>query len=273
MLRRRSHAWALAASLLAFVTPGHEAGAAPPADGGRGANVARLRVEVDELAQRLRAQRSDVRDELAALRAEKAELERRVRLAEVRRRTLQTLQRQADDADRDLAAEADAWVGPARAAVDLVRAHVERGLPFAVADRLAALDAIAAELERAEPDVGRSVQRLWRFIEQEAAMTGEVSLSRQPVRIEGRGEAQLADVLRLGMAVMYVRTADETFAWAVPAAGGWRLERIEDPELEGVVRESFEAHEHNRGYGPIDLAIPAGLLALAADGEEVARAD
>lgn len=242
--------------------------AAPPSSpgpgGGRAGDVATLRVEVDELAQRLRARRGDVRDELAGMRAEKAELERRLRLAQVRQRTLQKLQARADEAADDLQDQAHAWVGPARRAIDVVRGYVQRSLPFATSDRLASLDEIAGQLDRAEPDVGRAMQRLWRFVEQEVAMTGEVSLSQQPVRLDGATRAQLADVLRLGMALMYVRTAEGELAWAVPHGEGldttWVLERIEDPQLEEAVEQLFEAHEQNRGYGPIDLAIPAGLL-------------
>lgn len=263
-IAQRSVSWSLCAGLLVTGV----ARAAPPetADNG-GGDVAALRVEVDELAQKLEGARADVRDDLSALRAERAELERRVRLARVRRKTLEELQTRQTERDATVRAEAARWIEPARAAVAITRAYVARSLPFARAERLAAVDRIGAELDRAEPDVGRAMQRLWRLLEEEAAMTTEVSLSRQPVTLEG--EAQLADVLRLGMAVMYVRTVEGQIAWAVPdasSAAAWRLELVRDPALEDTIWALFDAQERNRGFGPVTLAVPAGSLELATKG-------
>ena len=55
------------------------------------AEVATLRTEVDALANRLERGRIAVRDELASLRAERAELQRQIRLENVRRETLTRL--------------------------------------------------------------------------------------------------------------------------------------------------------------------------------------
>ena len=190
------------------------------------AELASLRAEVDTLAADVETERAAARDEIAALRAERAELERQVRAARARTKTLERLRSEATA--RAEAAEDDArrWAAPTRAAIAEARAYVERGLPFAKTQRLAVLDRLEKDLAAATPDYGRVVERLLRFVEEEEAMTGEVAYAKQ--RIELDGTPQIAEVLRLGLALMYVQTEDGTIAWATRTGDAWSLEI--DPE-------------------------------------------
>ncbi|MEM6296258.1 MAG: DUF3450 family protein [Myxococcota bacterium] len=219
------------------------------------ADLAALRAEVDTLAADVETERTAARDEIAALRAERAELERQVRAARARTKTLERLRSEAtaraDAADED----ARRWAAPTKAAIAEARAYVERGLPFASAQRLAVLDRLDKDLAAATPDYGLIVERLLRFVEEEEAMTGEVAYAKQ--RIELSGTPQIAEVLRLGLALMYVRTEDGTVAWAVRADGGWALRVVDDPALADVLRTRFDAAADNRALGPARILLPA----------------
>ncbi len=217
------------------------------------AELARLRADVDQLAADLEEERAAARDELAALRAERAELERQVRAARARKATLEKLRadatKRADEADED----ARRWAQPMQRAVEVTRAHVRASLPFATEARLAALDRSSRDLQAARPDYGRVLERLLRFIEEEEAMGGEVAYTQQRVEIDGA--AQIVRVLRLGLALLYVRTEDDRVGWAVQRTDAWDIEMLTGA-MADVVRARFDAAEDNRSLGLASIVVP-----------------
>jgi|GEM_PF-1482056 len=247
-VRRVGTAAACAAALLVGAPLAAQAAGVTMAD------LATLRTEVDQLAADLEAERTAARDELAALRSERAELERQVRAARTRKATLESLR--AEAAKRAEAADDDArrWAEPMAAAVAAARAHVEGGLPFATAARLEVLDRLDRDLRAATPDYGRILERLLRFVEEEHAMGGEVAYTQQ--RVELQGTPQIARVLRLGFALLYLRTEDDRVGWAVRRGDGWTIELLDGP-LADVVRARFDAAEDNRALGVAPLVLPA----------------
>lgn len=242
------------ASLLVLVVP-------LAAHAGPGSQeVVELRLEVEQLARTLDEHRGAAQAELAGLRTERAELQRQLRLARVRNRTLVRLEQQDAAADEARQAAVDEWSAPARAAVAAARLHVERSLPFATASRLETLDRIDAELAGAVVDVGRAMERLWRFVEEEAAMSREVTLARQQIAWSHAADVpRLCDVLRIGMALMYVRCDDGERGWARPGAEAWTIEAITEPTTAAVVDALFVAAEDNEIFAPQTLLVPAEL--------------
>ena len=240
----------LAASLavLALAVP-----AVAHAAGVTAADLARLRGEVDQLASDVEAERTAARDELAALRSERAELERQVRAARARKATLEALRneatKQAEAADED----ARRWAQPMALAVAAARTHVERGIPFARDARLKTLERLELDLQAATPDYGRVLERLLRFVEEEEAMAGEVAYTQQ--RLEVEGAPQIVRVLRLGLALLYFRTEDDRVGWAVRRPAGWDVALLNEP-LATTVRARFEAAENNETLGAAELLLP-----------------
>lgn len=220
--------------------------------------VVELRLAVAALAAELQASRAQTQSTLAALHSEKEQLERELRLARLRSATLDRVERERADQQAAQQAEATQWRDPAKAALGTVRAYVDRALPFSTAEREATLDRIEAELAGHRPDVARAMEHLWRFVEEEAGMTGEIGLHRQSIALDGSSEPQLVEVLRIGMAVLYFRMATGAVGWA-RYDDGWRFEVLEDPTLASSIRALFEAHEGNEIYGPVLLVVPAIL--------------
>ncbi len=218
--------------------------------------VASLRQEVDRLATELEDTRRQARDELSSLRAERAELERQVRLERVRAATLQELAREAQKAaealDRDLRED----LTPAREALSAARDYLRRALPFRLEERAAALDRVEADLTAG--DVARGMNRLWRFVQEEDAMGGEVSLTQQSAEL--RGKRRLVDVARIGMALLFYRAADGTVAHAVWRDDEWRVQPIESPAAKATIHALFAALEDNRRFGFHELLLPGDVV-------------
>ena len=238
-----------AAALLALPTV-----AAPPA-GEDAASLAALAADVDAAAVALADARTAARDELAALRSERAELARQVRAETARGKALDQMRREAEARGQAEDEAARRWHAPTLAAIAAARAHVEATLPFARGDRLAVLQRLDADLGAAVPDYARALERLLRFIEEEEAMGREIALTQQALTVEGH--EQIVDVVRLGMALMYVRTADGRVGWVRPEADG-AVELLAG-EAARVVAERFAAHDANEALGLVELVLPAAI--------------
>ena len=166
------------------------------------AEVATLRTEVDALANRLE-RRIAVRDELASLRAERAELQRQIRLENVRRETLTRLLEERTKSLDDQETQMLAHLPAIQRAIEYAKVYVQATMPFKREERLRVLAKIEKDLTLTHPDLGAALTRLWRFVEEEEAMSQEVGIAEHVIELDGK--RVLADVARIGMALMYFR--------------------------------------------------------------------
>ena len=221
---------------------------------GLAAKLVSLRREVETLNERQLDQRREDRERLAALRRERDTLAQRLRMAKVRRATLVKVadrrRRQAQTIEREVVD----WLAPARQSLLLTRRFVQRSLPFRREERLAALQRIEGRLLGSHPDPAQALTRLWRFIEEEAALAEDIGLSQQTISLRGR--RLLVEVARVGMALLYFKTAQGEVGWAVEEGGSWRFQVVEGRAAGGAIREFFDLLRKNRGYGLCRLLIP-----------------
>lgn len=242
--------WGLA-WVLAFAGSAHAA----PADD-RADRVSRLRIEVDDLAERLRDQRRRAQDDLAALHAERADLERQLRLEKIRAETLVRLAKERRDRAQGLEVGTDEWRGPIRESVAAAKTYVKASLPYKAADRMAQLERIERDLEGQHPDLSGALSRLWRFVEEEEALGRETGRAQQTVEVNG--ERRLVDVVHVSMALMYFSASDGRVGWARHVEDGWRFEWLEEPEAAEIVEALFDAFERNRVLGPQRVLVDRG---------------
>lgn len=228
-----------------------------PTSGGVAADIARVRTEIDDLAAQLETERIAARDELASLRAERADLERQVRAAKARKAALSAVREEAVAEAEARDTQTRQWDEPTQQAIAAARRYVERSLPFARAARLAALDRIERDLSAAQPDHARAVERIWRFVEEEEAMGREVAVGQQVIEIDD--EPQLVDVIRLSMALLYFRTQDGRYGWIFPTEGEWQQRLVTEPRLVEVIEGRFEASERSQVLGPSELLLPRAI--------------
>ncbi|MFO0631890.1 MAG: hypothetical protein U0168_03475 [Nannocystaceae bacterium] len=128
------------------------------------------------------------------------------------------------------------------------------------------------------------MQRLWRFVEEEAALGDEVALGRQALPL-GAGEPELCEVLRIGMAVARTRAVSGALAWSVREGDRWSWLPLPDARASAVVttcstpsrstaasaRDVAAARGH--GGGPVIATWLALALASAPPSLEAARRD
>lgn len=234
---------------------------APSEEAALAASVSELRVRIDGLAEELEAERRRARDALSALRLERAELQRQLRLEQIRHRTFDRLDQERARRTEALEARTDAVSEPLAQALDIARSHLQQTLPFARAARTQQLDALQERLFELQPGVADVFARLWRFVEEEAALTKEAGVSEQTVFLGE--ERRLVEVARLSMALLYLRSSDGRVGWARKRPGGWRLEWVDEGSLIARAIEAiFEAFKGNRTFGPLRLPLPIAPGAL-----------
>jgi len=249
--------------LLANLVPAGARAEAP----GLGRKLARLRAEVDALEVRLERVRSRARTERQSLETQQGDLEVLLRKEQVRRETLNRLRARQVAERRKAEARTAELHAPARDAAGRLERHVRSTLPFHRAERLAAVQEIADGLERAGCDPANALSRLWQLVEDELKLTAEAGLHRQVVELGG--ERVLAEVARLGMAMLYFRTEDGQYGWAVPRDGDWVFETLVDPHRVEAVELLFEALRKQIRKGYFELPLTASPVA----GFEVRHAD
>ena len=224
-------------------------------DGGdsRAAELASLRREVETLSTDLALKKDDVRARLKAIEAQKAEVQ-----VQLRREELRLAQVEGEAASRRAAvaenATRGATLGPAvLAAAETLRRHVESGLPYHRADRLAELERLLAQLAAGDLGAEAATARLWAFGEDELRLARESGLDRQVVSIGG--SEVLADVARLGMAGMYCRTDAGLAGVARRISGAWSWVALTERDDIRAVESLFEKFKHGVRSG--DFLLPA----------------
>jgi hypothetical protein len=218
--------------------------------------LAELRGEVETLSDQLSARKSDLQEQLRSYSRQKSELELEIQREDTRVQKMQ----QAIAAKR---AEAEAQraagekVGPAfERHVVSVREYVQGTLPFRTKERLAELDKIEEQFKSGLLPPQRALNRLWSFVEDEMRMTRESGLFSQPVIVEGK--EQLADIVRVGMIMMYYRTPDGQYGHAIKEGSGWSYKTIESDDGKKQVQNLFETFKKQIrvGYFTLPNALP-----------------
>lgn len=227
--------------------------------------VVRLRRNVEELSASLREDRATGRTELVALVSEKEDLKRQVRLERVRHETLAALSRERDLAAAGLQTRLTSWIESARQSVASAVAMVNATAPVHRGQRLATLERIAIGLAGPRPDVSLAFERLWRFLEEEEALSREIAIDQQVFDVDG--QKRVLDVARIGLSAMYVRHDDGFVGivhWSAPDAPAGAetplvvVERAADKRKESAIRDIFDAVR--RGKRETHLLLPAAVL-------------
>ncbi len=218
--------------------------------------LAQLRSDVEGLSNELGASGEEMRLNLRSAASQKAELEMEMRREELRLLQLRDsrLRQKAK-----LAAQLEsrqALVPSLKKSIGAVREAVRRGLPFRLRERQDELDRLEKQMEDGLLTPAMAMARLWNKVEDELRMAGESGLYSQVVEVGGQN--LLADVVRLGMVMLFFSTRDGRYGAAVKENLGWRFKVFggdASNELAAALFESFR-----KGIRTGFFEIPAGFL-------------
>jgi hypothetical protein len=136
------------------------------------------------------------------------------------------------------------------------RAYVQTTLPFRTSDRVAELEKLEGQYRSGLLSAPKAVGRLWAFMEDEFRLTRENGVYQQTIIVDG--EPQLAEVVRIGMVMLYFRVGEDTVGRAVQKDGTWSYETFKSSEEEKAVISLFQSFKKQirAGYFEIPNALP-----------------
>jgi hypothetical protein len=222
------------------------------------ARLAALRAEVEDLSERLTAEKSDARHELQALARQQADLQLELDREQVRIDKLRAaLANKRDHIEQTSTAEND--LSPVYdAATAGLRAYIERSLPFRRDERLAEITKIDDQLRTGVLTYPRALTRLWGLIEDELRLTRESGGYRQTVTIDG--SEVLAEVVRVGMVMLFFKTDDGALGYARRTDAGWVFVRAASAEERTQIRTLFDSLQKQIRVGA--FVLPGALSAV-----------
>ncbi|MCB9727534.1 MAG: DUF3450 family protein [Deltaproteobacteria bacterium] len=221
------------------------------------AELARLRAEVETLSGSIQTELDERRMRLRGLQAQRTELD-----LELQRESMRLTQvKQRIEAQRVAVAQAKAAreaVGPAIGrALTTVRQAVATGLPYRVAEREAELTTLQERLDEGLLTPGAVLARLWERVEDELRLARTSGLDRQVLAVDGT--ESLADVIHVGMVMLYFRLADGRFGRVVREGLGWRNEVLGGERERAELAVLFDAFDKRirSGWFELPSALPA----------------
>ena len=228
---------------------------APATPGALAESLIKLRSEVEQLNGDVELQRQEARTNLAALSAQKAELQAQVQRAELNARKLREdlAKRQAEASEAGVAG--DALKPVLLAAIEELRTRIATGLPFKQAERLAQLDDLKRQVESGTLPTPRAANRLWAAYEDEFRVTRENGIHSQTITLDGA--EVLVDVAKVGSMMLFFRAPDGRVGIARRQGNDWRFEAISDEGGQKQVLAYFDALGKQIRQGWFEL--PNGL--------------
>ncbi len=220
--------------------------------------LARLRSEVEGLAEQLDAEREAQRARLRSLATRKADLEMELQREQMRLDQLRQARARQRTRVEQTEQRKEALRPAVLAAIAAVRRAVRAGLPFKVHERAAELDQLQRQLAQGALTTPTALTRLWGKIEDELRLARENGLYRQVIPI-GHEEV-LAEVARVGMVLLYFRTQDGRIGRALQTAEGWTYELLPSEDDQRRVLALFDAFKKRirSGLFQLPVALPAG---------------
>ena len=215
-----------------------------------------LRGEVEQLSADLDESKARTRDQLRSLARQKADLESQVQREKLRikqlRQTLDT-QRERLAATSELGDNLSPIV---RRAIGNLKEAVAGGMPFKNHERLGELKELEDKLANGTLEPGKALARLWAFVEDELRLTRESGLYRQTIALDGK--EMLADVARVGMVMLFFKTADDRTGIAVPGRASWEYTVTDDPDTRDRILQFFDSlkKQIRQGYFTLPFRRP-----------------
>lgn len=219
-----------------------------------------LRGDVEGISSELAEEKTEMQDQLRTYARQKSELtleldREKIRLQKLRMAVAQK-QKEVEAQNRRFKDLLPIFESTA----STLRTYIESALPFRREERLGELDKLGENLKAGLISPPKAVVRLWGMVEDELQMTKDTGMFRQTIQVGG--QEQLADVVRLGMVMLYYRTAEGQVGHAYKAGNAWGYREIETPDDIAMVENIFDSFKKQVRVGLFQLPNPAATEEL-----------
>lgn len=197
-----------------------------------------LRGEVEALSAEIGEKQTAYRAQLQGFARQEADLSLESRRGQTEITKLRVSLKTARDQNAARASASEVLDTTLSESLSLTERYVSESLPFKRKARLDALSKIRQKRHEKTLTSAQALNRLWAFLEDELRMQRESVLYRQEITIEG--QTVLADVLRVGMVMMFYRLKASDVGFAHRTEDGWVYASSDDPEEIKQIELAFD---------------------------------
>jgi hypothetical protein len=201
--------------------------------------LAALRAEVEELSEELTVAKTETRNQIQSLARQKSDLQMELEREQLRLAKLRDALEDKRETIVETSSEGEDLEPVFESALAAMRGYVSTSLPFRRDERLAELDKIQDQLETGLLTYPRALARLWSFIEDELRMTRENAMFQQTVVLGD--QEHLADVVRVGMVMLFFKTDDGRVGYTRKTPEGWVFAQELDSDRRKQIRNLFDS--------------------------------
>jgi tRNA/tmRNA/rRNA uracil-C5-methylase (TrmA/RlmC/RlmD family) len=121
----------------------------------------------------------------------------------------------------------------------MLEKNIRTGIPFKVAERLAALEKIKSDFKAEFITDERALALLWASYEDNIRLTSEIGLFKQKINIDGQDV--LAQVAKIGSVMLFFATPDDRVGYAVKDVNGYTYKTVDGKEKRESIVALFDA--------------------------------
>lgn len=217
-----------------------------------------LRGEVEALSAELGEKQATYRAELQGYSRQEADLSLEARRGETTMAKLRLAIETIRKKNAEVKTASEVLDPVLERGLNLMEGYVLKSLPFKTKARLNALSEIREKKKNHSLSTDQAINRLWAFVEDEMRMQRESVVYRQEIDFEG--QLVLADVLRVGMVVMFFRLPNQGVGVVQPSEAGWRYVSADDPKIAQQIDVAFEQFAKQVRVGTFSLPIKMSHL-------------
>lgn len=201
-----------------------------------------LRGDVQALNSQLQEAKEQHKSRMSSLEQQRGELQAERNREQLRIKKLEDTLAENRERAKQAGVGSEALKPVVLEAIAQRRQKIGAQIPFKVDERVAELDDIERQLKTDVLTPHKAANRIWSFYEDEIALASENGIYRQTIVLDG--EERLTDVARVGTMMMFFRTAEGRYGYAVrDGQDDWRYEYTADAESEDRVAGLFDAME------------------------------
>ncbi len=196
--------------------------------------LAAMRAEVEGLSEELAEAKEDARSEVQLLARQTADLQLELDRENVRAAKLRSVLQEKKLRIAESEGRGDDLAPIFTSGVGQLRRYVLASMPFRHAERLGELAKLEEQQRSGALSYGKAVVRLWSFVEDELRMSRESGVFQQTIAVDG--EDKLAQVVRVGMVMLYFQTSDGKTGYATRAGGKWQFTASKGEESKQIAK-------------------------------------
>lgn len=202
-------------------------------------SLMKLRAEVETLNSQISDEKDAYKSQMRSLTAQKSELEgilsrKELKLKEIHKE-LTTVQAKITKASKNSLGLKPIVFD----AIDRLEAMIKTSIPFKTADRLAAVEKIKTQLQNSLITPQKALSYVYNSYADEIRMTKENAIFKQSIQLDG--EDKLVEVARMGTAMMFFKTPDDTVGYVTRNNNTWEYKEELNKEKKAEIITIFDA--------------------------------